>query len=463
MTLNPEFRRNLWLEFSLHRLVAMPAALGALFTLALISFGRGAPEATGKVALLTYVLIVFFWGTRRAAAALADEVRERTWDGQRMSALGPWTLTWGKLLGGTAFIWYGGFICLGVYVATQVGRVPPGVILQTVALQLLGGLLAQAVALGTCLTLLRKFGGATRLPVLFSQFLGLLVAAQTGIVQEGFGSTLGPGNTIIWYGEPYDQQLFTLASLAAFLAWTLLGTYRQMAVELQQRTLPWVWIAFMAFLMAYATGFIDLVAYVDGRPSARWLPLMPFFVGLALVYVTGFAEPKNVVAYRAFFAALAGRDLRRAGTLLPLWLLSFVALLVLAGVLLPALLPGPVTVGSERYGPAFSAQLSGAWVVACLLFLLRDIGLLLFLNFARKPRRADLAALIYLALLYGVAGGITIAADLTLLQPFFLPLPSAAPLVTLGPVFLEAVAVGLLLGWRWRRVAYAARPATDSP
>ena len=31
MTLNPELKRNLWLELSLERLVAMPVILGLLF------------------------------------------------------------------------------------------------------------------------------------------------------------------------------------------------------------------------------------------------------------------------------------------------------------------------------------------------------------------------------------------------------------------------------------------------
>lgn len=460
MSLNPEFRRNLWLELSWQRMLAMPAALAALFTLSFLAFGREAPEATGRVALLVFVMVVFFWGTRRAAAALADEVRERTWDGQRMSALGPWSLTWGKLIGGTAFIWYGGLICLAVYAVTEIGRATPAELVRVIALQILGGLLAQAVSLGTCLTLLRKFAGGTRLPVLFSQFLGLLVAAQSGIVRESFGILPGEGAVITWYGQGYESQHFALASIAAFLAWTLLGIYRQMAVELQQRTLPWVWIAFMAFLMAYAAGFVEPVGFVAGRQVTGWLPLVPLFVGFLLLYLTAFAEPKNIVAYRAFLAALRAGDARRAGELLPLWLLTFAAVAVLAAIVVAALTPGPAGVGLAGYGPAFAVPLSPYWIVACLVFALRDIGLVLFLNFARKPRRADTAAFIYLALLYGVVGGITVAADLRALQPFFLPLPGAGPLATLAPVALEVAAMWMLLAWRWRNAGQLARDAT---
>ena len=104
MTLNPEFRRNLWLELSPHRLIAMPMILLAIFFLSASIGESGNWWGVPRASLLAYYVIVFFWGTRRAVASLADEVRGRTWDGQRMSALGTWAMTWGKLFGGTIYM-----------------------------------------------------------------------------------------------------------------------------------------------------------------------------------------------------------------------------------------------------------------------------------------------------------------------------------------------------------------------
>src|ERR1041385_2797030 len=42
-----------------------------------------------------------------------------------------------------------------------------------------------------------------------------------------------------------------------------------------------------------------------------------------------FAEPKNIIAYRGLAAALRRRDARRAGSLLPLWLPTY---LIFAGL-----------------------------------------------------------------------------------------------------------------------------------
>ena len=66
------------------------------------------------------MLIAYLWGTRRAVNVLADEIAAGTWDGQRMSSIGPWTMAWGKLLGGTAYVWYCALLCLATYAAAEI-------------------------------------------------------------------------------------------------------------------------------------------------------------------------------------------------------------------------------------------------------------------------------------------------------------------------------------------------------
>jgi len=110
--MNPELRRNLWLELSTHRLVAMPAVLFLVFVLfASRNVGDWA-EIVFTTAVGLFIVIVPLWGTYKAAESVTDEVRDRTWDWQRLSALDPWRMTWGKLAGATAFTWYGAAICM---------------------------------------------------------------------------------------------------------------------------------------------------------------------------------------------------------------------------------------------------------------------------------------------------------------------------------------------------------------
>ena len=100
--MNAEFRRNLWLELSTHRLIAMPAALALV--LALVYAMSDEPRES-LAATSAWIAAAFLgvWGVRSAAESVGEEMRNRTWDAQRMSALGPWEMTWGKLVGSAAF------------------------------------------------------------------------------------------------------------------------------------------------------------------------------------------------------------------------------------------------------------------------------------------------------------------------------------------------------------------------
>ncbi|HAA93651.1 MAG TPA: hypothetical protein DCE33_14470, partial [Rhodospirillaceae bacterium] len=62
MTLNPELKRNLWLELSLERLIAMPVVLGLLFWVMTLVSGH---VALASVSIAAFHLLVLLWGSRR--------------------------------------------------------------------------------------------------------------------------------------------------------------------------------------------------------------------------------------------------------------------------------------------------------------------------------------------------------------------------------------------------------------
>jgi hypothetical protein len=113
--MNPEFQRNLWLECTQPRLVSAFAALGALLALAWLLNGRGLGIVTANAGLGCFVLFTLAWGAHLTGESLIQELRSRSWDQQRMSALGPWHMTWGKLLGAPAAAWICGGLCVLVY------------------------------------------------------------------------------------------------------------------------------------------------------------------------------------------------------------------------------------------------------------------------------------------------------------------------------------------------------------
>lgn len=91
--MNPELRRNLWLEFSLHRVLAMPAVTAITAVLIVAVSASSALENLAASAAFGFAALVLLWGTQLAGASVIEEARARTWDAQRMSAIAPWAMT----------------------------------------------------------------------------------------------------------------------------------------------------------------------------------------------------------------------------------------------------------------------------------------------------------------------------------------------------------------------------------
>ena len=113
--MNPEFQRNLWQEWTRPRLTSAFAALGAILVLAWLANGRLPGAITANAALGCIAIFTVAWGAHLCGHSLLDELRSRTWDQQRMSALSPWRMVWGKLLGAPAVAWACGGVAAGVY------------------------------------------------------------------------------------------------------------------------------------------------------------------------------------------------------------------------------------------------------------------------------------------------------------------------------------------------------------
>ena len=119
MRLNAELQRNLWLEVSWQRLIAIPAVLGGFYYLIFSNAGNS------KALLLFASFWVFLaaaglWGANQAENSLAGEVQAGTWPLQRLTSIAPWSMTWGKLFGSTLVSWYIGLISLLVFTGTLI-------------------------------------------------------------------------------------------------------------------------------------------------------------------------------------------------------------------------------------------------------------------------------------------------------------------------------------------------------
>jgi hypothetical protein len=454
--MNPEFRRNLWLQFSPLRLAIAPAAVGIVLLLVwLVSDNSYALVA--HAAEWYFLIIVLLWGTRRAADLVAEEVAGGTWDSQRMSALGAWTMTWGKFIGGISYVWYSAGFAFAVRLWAQNadGMTPFQGSTGIENLDLLGvGLFGQSVSFLASLVLLRKQVGRRRLGVTLSQFTGLLAAAIVpGHIDIGWFQHNLPA--IDWYGRAYRGPLFALVSLALFLGWSLFGGYRLMRSELQFRSMPWAWLGFALFLMVYGDGLLYRLI-VDGDDPFTYWSILPFGLAYFMTYAALFLEPKDVVRYRAFAAALEAGQVPRALTLLPQWVPIFVV---------AAMLGIPLTLFGSFGGINNLADLAGpaAWIwrlrtgmtfeilpLALVLYLLRDILLVLFFNFGGRGGRADLIAIIVLVIAYLPASGVLAMLHADVLIPILAPYPTASPLISIAAPGIEAGIVAALVLQRMR-------------
>jgi len=455
---NPELLRNLWLQFSLQRVIAAPLILGAI--VALISFGTSTDwSSIAWAANGGFFLIAYLWGARRAVNVLADEIASGTWDGQRMSSIGPWTMAWGKIFGGTAYTWYCAGICLVAYIIAEIKLGNSNELLLELSLQMTGALLVQAVALLLALVMVGKGRRLGRRSIAFAQGAAVLIGffGVSHLLLPSIGLHLASGlaQSVTWFGLNLPFEQFVLLTQCLFLAWVLVGVYRLMASELQVPQGPWVWTLFSVFLIAYYQGFAVLGN--DSGPSLRWASAL--VVAVILYYVAIFAQSHDIIRYRWLLHHNRRGALGGVWTLAPLWAPSLVIAVIVAASLRYS---APIAALAE---PELQGLLSLQHVVdprhmttALILFMVRDLGIVLLLNFAQRPKAPDLTAVLYLIVLYGVGGGLAIVLGAYRLLPWFVPGAGGNGLLVMLAPLIEVLAVFALLWRRWTAQGRALQP-----
>lgn len=430
--MNPELRRNLWLELTAHRLLVMPAVLLLLFGVIGAQAGREWPERVTSTATAAFILLVFVWGSRQAGNSVGDEVRARTWDWQRLSALTPWQMAWGKLWGATAFTWYGGLLCIATMLVASGGMPTPRTTGWLIVGLVSGGLALQGAALAASLQAARKH---SRL----GQRIGALILLPVAAVSLfAFMTTMrGPFEQVTWFARPWNPVRFLALSAVAFAGWGLLAAHREMSRELRVRRLPWAHLAFIAFLATYVSGFGDF--HSGGMRSA--FVLAGLVVSVVLAYYALFAEHTTAIRLRRLAIHARARRWRRAAEELPLWATALAAvwLFALAAVSFP-----------HRFEEGLPGRWIGGYPVAVALMVTRDLALLCFFALAPRPRRVEAATLLYIVLLSYVMPLFLHGAGLAAAARAFMP-AGMASWPAAGVMAVHAALAMALVAWRWRR------------
>ena len=451
ITLNPELRRYCWLELTPHRLIAAPVIAGLVLAL-VAAVSNQSPAALASAGLAGFAVCTLLYGSYLAVNAMPEEVRERTWDAQRMSALTPWQLALGKVIGAPVAGWYAGAWFLAVFLVAGVRT--EGVD----ALLIAGTAVSAALALHAVAMILGVFAtraGVTRNPgalLLLLIFWFALVPLQS----------LGEANTaaINWWGMQLPRLWFALASALLFAGWAWLGAVRTLAGELRVRQLPWAWPAFSLYVGVWAGGLADAQAsraadsfQAGAAANPAVLVLLLFFLCTGLgAYVLLLAERTGAMTLARVLRTLRGElagGVTRALQSVPLWSVS----LLCAWASAAALLVLPWGTGLDGLASAVLTDIAAAgklMPLALAAMLLRDAGIYCIFALTRFPRRPAMATMLYLALLDGVVPVLMHATGLSTMAFLVFPLGRASAAGALVIFLLQAaLAWGFALK-RWR-------------
>ena len=396
--MNPELQRNLWLEVSLHRLVLIPGVIFAVA--ALLQAVDRSGMAVNKMSIIGFLCVTMVWGARQAANSVLEEARSRTWDIQRLCALSPWRMTWGKLIGATVMSWYAGLCCLLLFVGSGTSTNAHDALLMTL-LVIAVAVLAHALALIGALVGLHRGSG------LQSRFANLLVLVLLVFMLPNVMSLIDPHGTVLWYGYSLQR------------------------------------LAFGLFVTVFIAGFAG-IAPTPSLALARCLCATLCVTAIVQSYIAAFAYPCDPVQLRRAERAFATDSYRRALEELPLWPVS--AALALAAALAATALGSAPELSNHRLDNLGPVSLAAA------LMMLRDVALVSYFGMTLRKGVPEATTLIYIGVLDGLLPALLPRVGLASLTPLFWPPFFTAPLTAIAVLSVH-VAVVWLLAWRaYRRL-----------
>ena len=446
MQFNPEFRRQLWLQISVTRLILAPVVIAIVVGLLLTT---GVPAGTiHSTAWGALSLTVLIWGTSAVSTSIRDEITGRTWNQQRMSRLTPWQLTWGKLFGATGYVWYVALLCtLVVAFSERMAVFPQSLGVEFVKLLALS-LFAHTVALMAPLAF-QSGSGEPRVSVPSIAVFAFVIGAFQ-LVGSGLFWAMHDGAPIRWFDLECGTDVLAMFLALSLAAWGVLGAWRAMRQALQVRQLPWALPAFVAFMGVWTAGNA-------GAADTSIVTRVLIGATLALAasaWVLMLWEPQSLFAWQRVRTHWAAGERSRA--IAGVSAATSVVVCAVIGALLVAAM-NAMSSGAEVAGvrptgfflkTAMSSKLdlanhSGIFVWLALV-LLRDFAFTLLADtFTTSPRRRSAVIVLYLLFMY-VAVPAALQAASSEGDEWWLPTSSAVVPIILALVSLLAMAGALI-------------------
>ncbi len=448
---NPELKRNLWLEMQPNRLLIMPFIITLIYIFAYFfkGYDTSLAEALMRPSLLIFGVLVYIWGNRQASEAVIGEVNDETWSFQRMTSIGPWQMAIGKLFGSTAYTWYGAAYAVLVYVICSLFEPNTFMSLKLMGHLILVGIFSHALCIGLSLIGIRKNAGKAKIKSTFYFVVALLFS--TSMASNSIGLFAENFDVLKWFGIKMSIANFTVITLLLYTFWSIVGLYRNMRTELQFDNKPWVWLSFLVCVMLFQSGMASSIGFLETKHQIIIGGYIALMIPLALTYFMVFSEPKDMINFRRIMDRWKKKDYDDVLHNIPLWLVSFLVTVVVGIALFVYMQSAPMSQSIIERLQRESLPLNFTFIpFNLLLFMTRDVAILLFLNLADNKKRADMTALLYLVVLYGLLPGILAGAGLHSVVPAFWPIyPDMTLINSTILVAIQAVVAVILLGNRW--------------
>lgn len=432
-----EIRKSYYLSTSVHRLVLTPLVLFAFF---IIGYKFNGMHSVAYVSIILYSLITIYYGGLCAASSFSQELGLKTWDNIRLSSLSAWDVTLGKLFGSTLFAWYGGLLALTGLLTAMALHGFTVTYLVDVFLLLIAGLLVQAMAMVIDLQSLQTAKGGrsivTSVLVLLIAFLlannmivSLVSLDLTAILKKN--TTAKPLSDVVWYQHNWSALMFALASSVSFLLWFITAAHRRIKEVLHcKQYAPWVWACFLLYLIVYLNGFPNTLS---NQPMPQVKYQMAFAVSALSTYAVLAYETNEVIRYRLLWKFYQNRQWRHFAENIPLWWVSF-SFTIISTLLI-------LSVNTDK---THSVSLSVA-LISGTLFILRDVGVILYFGLSAKIKHTRLLSVIYLLILYFLLPIFLTSIGLENAAQAFYPEFNAKSYIHILPALLQASCILALL------------------
>jgi hypothetical protein len=202
---------------------------------------------------------------------------------------------------------------------------------------------------------------------------------------------------------------------------------------------------------------VFIMVLVAGFPPSPQLGYA-FVAMVILTYGAFFADNRDPVRYRWALQAVRDRNWAEALSTIPWWLISYVFAAII-GTVLALSLPGFIDVGyvPQDAPPALKMAMMvpqhlSTSLVLVMLFLLRDLLVMLWFSCSPWRAKADVAGIIYLALAYWPLAAVLWVTGAPHLLPVVVPIATGNFGTDFVPIGIELAFAMFLFYARWREI-----------